>query len=69
MHDGINGARDVNIIADIGVNKAEAAGFVEAGFDELAKRWKPILDVYEENGIDLCYEVHPSEDLHDGVTF
>jgi sugar phosphate isomerase/epimerase len=45
------------------------AGFVETGFEELAKRWKPILDVYEENGIDLCYEVHPSEDLHDGITF
>jgi sugar phosphate isomerase/epimerase len=45
------------------------AGFVEAGFDELAKRWKPILDVHEENGIDCCFEVHPSEDLHDGSTF
>lgn len=45
------------------------AGFVETGFEELARRWRPILDVYEENGIDLCFEVHPSEDLHDGVTF
>ncbi|NHA03819.1 sugar phosphate isomerase/epimerase [Mucilaginibacter sp. HC2] len=45
------------------------AGIVETGFDELAKRWKPILDVYEENGIDLCYELHPGEDLHDGITF
>jgi sugar phosphate isomerase/epimerase len=45
------------------------AGIVETGFDELAKRWKPILNVYEDNGIDLCYEVHPGEDLHDGITF
>jgi sugar phosphate isomerase/epimerase len=45
------------------------AGLVDTGFDELAKRWKPILDVYEENGIDLCYELHPGEDLHDGITF
>lgn len=45
------------------------AGIVETGFDELAKRWKPILDVYEDNGIDLCYELHPGEDLHDGITF
>ncbi|MBX6322110.1 MAG: sugar phosphate isomerase/epimerase [Rhodospirillaceae bacterium] len=45
------------------------AGFVEEGFQELARRWRPILDVYEENGIDLCFEVHPSEDLHDGSTF
>jgi sugar phosphate isomerase/epimerase len=44
-------------------------GIVDTGFDELAKRWKPILDVYEDYGIDLCYEVHPGEDLHDGITF
>lgn len=42
---------------------------VEDGFKELAKRWLPVLDVFEENGIDLCYEIHPGEDLHDGITF
>lgn len=45
------------------------AGLVELGFKELADRWKPILDVYDENGVDVCYEVHPGEDVHDGVTF
>jgi sugar phosphate isomerase/epimerase len=45
------------------------AGVVETGFKELAKRWLPILDVFEDNGVDLCYEVHPGEDLHDGITF
>lgn len=45
------------------------AGLVEAGFEELANRWKPILDVFDENGVDVCYELHPGEDLHDGVTF
>ena len=45
------------------------AGLVETGFKELAKRWLPILDVFEENGVDACYEIHPGEDLHDGVTF
>jgi sugar phosphate isomerase/epimerase len=45
------------------------AGLVEEAFDELARRWKPILDVFDENGVDLCYEIHPGEDLHDGVTF
>ena len=29
----------------------------------------PILDVCDENGVNLCYEIHPSEDLHDGVSF
>ena len=45
------------------------AGLVEAGFAELAKRWSPILDEFEEAGVDACFELHPGEDLHDGVTF
>ncbi len=44
-------------------------GLVDTGFKELARRWKPILDVFDENGVDLCYEIHPGEDLHDGVTY
>ena len=44
-------------------------GLVEMGFEELAKRWLPILNVFDENGVDVCYEIHPGEDLHDGVTF
>ncbi|SEQ55243.1 Sugar phosphate isomerase/epimerase [Loktanella sp. DSM 29012] len=45
------------------------AGLVEAAFDELAARWRPILDHADSCGVDLCYEIHPGEDLHDGVTF
>lgn len=45
------------------------AGLVEAAFDELAKRWLPILNHAEDCGVDVCYEIHPGEDLHDGVTF
>ena len=45
------------------------AGLVETGFEELAKRWMPILNTYDECGVDLCYEIHPGEDLHDGVTY
>ena len=44
-------------------------GLVEDGFQELGKRWQPILQEFEEYGVDLCYEIHPGEDLHDGVTF
>ena len=45
------------------------AGLVDAGFAELGKRWTPILDHFEECGVDVCYELHPGEDLHDGVTY
>ncbi len=45
------------------------AGLVEEAFDELARRWTPILNHADEMGVDVCYEIHPGEDLHDGVTF
>jgi len=45
------------------------AGLVETAFDELARRWRPILDAFDSAGVDLCYEIHPGEDLFDGVTF
>jgi sugar phosphate isomerase/epimerase len=45
------------------------AGLVETGFKELANRWLPILNVFDENGVDVCYEIHPGEDLHDGVSY
>ncbi len=44
-------------------------GLVETAFDELAGRWRPILDAFDKAGVDLCFEIHPGEDLHDGVTF
>ncbi len=45
------------------------SGLVETGFTELANRWLPILNEFDENGVDLCYEIHPGEDLHDGETY
>ncbi len=45
------------------------AGLVEEAFDELARRWHPIFDHAEEHGVDVCFEIHPGEDLHDGDTF
>ncbi|GJM34714.1 MAG: AP endonuclease [Saprospiraceae bacterium] len=44
-------------------------GLVETAFKELANRWRPILDAFDEQGVDVCYELHPGEDLHDGITF
>lgn len=42
---------------------------VEEAFAELARRWKPVLDEFDRYDVDVCYELHPGEDLHDGVTF
>ncbi len=45
------------------------AGLVDEGFTELAKRWLPILNEFDECGVDVCYEIHPGEDLFDGITY
>ena len=44
-------------------------GLVEEAFNELANRWTPILNAFDNSGVDLCYEIHPGEDLHDGISF
>ncbi|WOJ98162.1 sugar phosphate isomerase/epimerase [Congregibacter brevis] len=44
-------------------------GLVETGFAALAERWIPILNAFDAAGVDLCYEIHPGEDLHDGISF
>ncbi|WP_269510731.1 sugar phosphate isomerase/epimerase family protein [Burkholderia sp. IMCC1007] len=44
-------------------------GLVDEAFAELARRWRPILDLYDEHGVDVCFELHAGEDLHDGATF
>lgn len=45
------------------------AGLVDTAFTELASRWTPILNEFDACGVDLCYEIHAGEDLHDGVTY
>ncbi|CAM8672363.1 sugar phosphate isomerase/epimerase family protein [Sphingobium cupriresistens] len=45
------------------------AGLIEEAFAELGRRWSPILDVFDDSGVDCAYELHPGEDLHDGATF
>jgi len=44
-------------------------GLIETAFEELANRWLPILNAFDKAGVDLCFEIHPGEDLHDGATF
>ena len=45
------------------------AGLIVEAFRELGRRWLPILNAFDEAGVDVCYELHPGEDLHDGATF
>ena len=44
-------------------------GAVQAGFDEVAERWAPILDRYHELGVRFALEVHPTEIAFDGPSW
>jgi sugar phosphate isomerase/epimerase len=44
-------------------------GLIEEAFQELASRWRPILDYAHDNGVTFGYELHPGSDLYDGATY
>ncbi len=46
-----------------------APGLIETAFAELGRRWTPILNAFDEVAVDLCFEIHPGEDVFDGTTF
>jgi sugar phosphate isomerase/epimerase len=45
------------------------AGLVEDGFKALAAAWQPVLEYADKFGVDFAYELHPGEDVYDGLTF
>ncbi len=38
---------------------------VDAGYEDFANRWNPILDVFDQEGVRFAHEVHPSEIAYD----
>lgn len=45
------------------------AGLIEEAFKELHRRWRPVLDFAQENGVAISFELHPGSDIFDGATF
>jgi sugar phosphate isomerase/epimerase len=45
-----------------------APGSIDAGFDDFAKRWKPILDAFDESDVTFALEVHPTEIAFDIIS-
>lgn len=41
---------------------------IEAGYQDFAKRWLPILEVFKDEGVKFGLEVHPTEIAYDIVT-
>ncbi len=44
-------------------------GIIQEAFKELAKRWRPLLDLAYDKGTVFAYELHPGSDLYDGATY
>ena len=38
---------------------------IDAGYEDFAERWNPILDVFDEEGVRFAFEVHPTEISYD----
>jgi sugar phosphate isomerase/epimerase len=45
------------------------AGLVDEAFRELARRWRPVLDLADSLGLKIAFELHPGSDVFDGYTF
>ncbi len=41
---------------------------IEQGYEDFARRWHPIIDVFEREGVRFGLEVHPTEIAYDFVT-
>lgn len=41
---------------------------IDEGYVDFANRWRPIMDVYQENGVKFALEVHPTEIAYDIIT-
>jgi sugar phosphate isomerase/epimerase len=44
-------------------------GIIEEAFNELARRWLPLLDLAHDQGLVFAYELHPGSDVYDGATY
>ncbi|WP_024357304.1 sugar phosphate isomerase/epimerase family protein [Leucobacter chironomi] len=41
------------------------AEVIDEGYEDFARRWNPILDVFDSEGVRYAHEVHPSEIAYD----
>ena len=44
-------------------------GLIKETFEELARRWLPILNYYKDHDVTIGFEIHPGEDVFDGATY
>ncbi len=62
---GFTGSSVWHLLYSFPPNDLEA---VEAGYQDFAERWNPIMDVFDQEGVKWGLEVHPTEIAYDFVT-
>ena len=66
--DVVNGFTGSSIWAKFYFFPPTSQEIVEAGYQDFAQRWGPILDVFQENGVRFALEIHPAEIAYDLIT-
>lgn len=61
IHPVVNGFTGSSIWHALYASPPTSQAFLEKGFVDFAKRWTPILDVFEEEAVNFALEVHPTE--------
>jgi sugar phosphate isomerase/epimerase len=68
LHPVVNGFTGSSIWHAIYAFPPTSQDFLNQGFEDFAKRWIPILDVFESEDINFALEVHPTEIAFDIVS-
>jgi sugar phosphate isomerase/epimerase len=63
--DTVVGFTGSNIWAYVAMFPPVPASRIDEGFEDFAKRWNPILDVFDAEGVKFAHEVHPGEIAYD----
>lgn len=66
--DVVNGFTGSSVWSKIYFFPPTSQGDIEAGYEDFAERWLPIMEVFAENDVKFGLEVHPTEIAYDIVT-
>jgi sugar phosphate isomerase/epimerase len=66
--DVVNGFTGSSVWAKLYFFPPTSQADIDAGYQDFADRWLPILDLFNENGIKFGLEVHPTEIAYDIIT-
>ena len=66
--DVVNGFTGSSVWAKLYFFPPTTQADIDAGYQDFARRWLPILDVFSQEGVRFALEVHPTEIAYDIIT-